>query len=209
MIFDQYATLAIRDVAPARRERAPLSLVPSSLNPASPALSVLQDFHLYPSAFVPDHLSLERAMELFLLLDWRYLLVENSAGEFQGILTADAVMGPQRLMLMRLHQALPRELSVRELLIPRDRLLSIPYSTLAHVCIGDVLHTLEVNGQPFLCVHDEDAGHSSRLRGLFCGRNIAERLGLPWSPSLRARNFSELRATLLGQADLASTDLAS
>jgi len=112
------------------------------------------------------------------------------------------VLGPQRLMLMRLHQALPRDLSVRDLMIPRHRLLSVSHPALAGACIGDVLHTLEVNAQPFLCVHECGATRLNQLRGLFCARELADRLGLPWSPPLRARTFSELRATLIGRADL-------
>lgn len=202
MMFDQYATLAISNTAPAQRERAPLSPVESSLTPASPALAVLQDFRQHPPATLPDRLGLDAAMELFRVLDLRYLLVENGSGEFQGILTAEAVLGPQRLMLMRLQQALPGDLVVRDMMITRERLPSVSYSALASACIGDVLHTLETSAQPFLCVHEGDASHPGRLRGLFCAREVAGQLGLSWSPPLRSRTFPELRATLLGQADL-------
>lgn len=200
MMFDQYATLALSNAVPAQRERTPLSPVEASLSPASPALMVLQDFRQHPPALLPDRLNLEQASELFRVIPLRYLVVENASGDFQGILTAEAVLGPQRMMLTRLHQALPRDLSVRELMIPRHRLLSVSYSALRNACVGDVLNTLEANGEPFLCVHEGDTTRAGKLRGMLCGRDIAEQLGLPWSPTLRARSFSELRATLFDKA---------
>jgi hypothetical protein len=202
MVFEQFATLALSEAVPAQMERVASVPVESRLNLASPALSVMQDFRQHPPATVQDQLDVEQAMELFRVLQLRYLLVEDARGNMQGILTADAVLGPQRMMQLRLHQVLPHELSVRELMIPRARLLSVPYAALSGARIGDVLHTLEVSGQHFLCVHDGDAAKQTQLRGLFCAREIGERLGMPWSPPLRARTFSELSATLLGRADL-------
>lgn len=201
-MFERFATLAISETVPAQMERMPSASVKSHLHLESPALFMLQDFRQHPPATVSDRLDVEQAMEIFQSLQLRYLLVENASGDMQGILTADAVLGPQRMMQLRLLQVLPHELSVRELMIPRTRLLSVPHSTLKGARIGDVLHTLEISGQYFLCVHDGDDLAQCQLRGLFCARDIGERLGMPWVPPLRARTFSELRASLIDHADL-------
>ena len=203
MIFDQYATLALSAAVPAHLERSPVSSAETRLGLADAALSVLEDFRQHPPVSLSDRLSVEDAMALFRALPLRHLVVEGSQGDFQGILTADSVLGPRRMVQMRLHQLLPHELSVRDLMISRNRLLSVPYASLANARVGDVLTTLEVCGQGFLCVTEGALPSEGRLRGLFCARDIGESLGLPWSPPLRAQSFSELRATLLDQADLA------
>lgn len=202
MSYDQYATLAISHQVPDHVVRPEEFPIDSRLHPSSPALTVLQDFRQYPPTTLLDKLNLEQALSLFKLLQLRYLLVENTAGDFQGILAAADVLGPKLMTRMRLQQALPEELQVSELMIPRKDLWSVPYASLAKAKIGDVLHTMEVGGQMFLCVHDGRSPTSANLRGVFCARDIAEKLGERWAPPLRAQSFSELRSTLLGKAEL-------
>lgn len=202
-MFDQFATLNCSSTVPAHVERSPVSAVESSLTLAASALAVLQDFRRHAPAVLPERSSVEQAMSLFHVLGVRHVLVEDAEGDFQGILTADAVLGPRRMVQMRMSQLLPHEMSVRDLMIPRQQLLSVPWRLVVSACVGDVLHTLEVSDQRFLCVVDAESRADCRLRGLFCARDIGERLGLTWLPQQRARTFSQVHASLREQADLA------
>ncbi len=203
MSYSQFATLAISHSVPDHVVRPEEHPQDARMQLSTPALQALQDFRQHPPATLLDRLSIENAIPLFKVLQLRYLLVENTLGEFQGILAAADVLGPKLLTRMRLQQALPDEFQVRDLMVPRRELWSIPFSALRNAKVGDVLHTLEVMGQSFLCVHDGSSPTASNLRSVFCARDLAQRLGEHWSQPLRARSFSELGSTLLGKAELA------
>lgn len=201
MNIDQYATLAVSQSVPAPLARNCVSVVSQPLRPTSPALQALHDFQQQPAFAIPHVWTVEQAGQLLKGLAARYLLVENRAGDFQGLLCACDLLGPRLMVQMRLHQLLPDELQVRDLMIPCGRLPSVQYRDLQAARVGDVLRTLAVTGHGFLCVQDEAGTGNTKLRGLFCGRDIGERLETAWNPSLRARSFSELHASLLGRAD--------
>lgn len=204
MKYDQYATLAISHSVPDHLVRPETQPQASRLTLSSPALSVLHDFQQHPPATLLDKLSVEKALELFKSLQLRYLLVENTNTSFQGILSAADVLGPNLMAQMQLHHLLPGEMQVRDLMVPRSELWTVPYASVCKAKVGDVLHTLEMSGQLYLCVHDFPSQSDSELRGLFCARDIAERLGDRWTPALWSRSFSQLRSTLLGKGELAS-----
>ena len=204
MPYNQYSTLSISHSVADHVVRPEDHPPEAQMTSSSPALVALQDFRLHPPATLLDRLSIENATPLFKVLQLRYLLVENARGDFQGILAASDVLGPKLLTRMREHHESAKEIQVRDIMIPRRELWSIPYAALRNAKVGDVLHTLEVIGQSFLCVHDGNSPTSSNLRGVFCARNLVERLGERWDQPLRARSFSELGSTLLGKAELAS-----
>lgn len=202
MFNNQFSTLAVHSLVPSQ---AVCKSVPQApLTAATPARQAMQDFRLQRPLSLSHLASVEQAQQLFAAVPVRYVLVENQMGDFQGILSAGDVLGPRLMVQARLHQLLPEELQVRDVMIPRARLPGLSWRELEHARVGDVLLTLERLGQPFLCVQDEPAMAAASLRGILCARDLGERLGSDWHPSLRARTFSELHHTLMLRGDSAA-----
>lgn len=202
MSSKQFSTLAV--YSPASSQPVCKSVPQTRLDPAAPAALAMQDFRLQRPLTLSHVCSVERAQQVFAAVPVRYVLVENQMGDFQGILSASDVLGPRLMIQLRLHQLLPEELQVRDIMIPRARLPVVSYHELEQARVGDVLLTLQRLGQPFLCVQDEPGHAAASLRGILCARDLGERLGADWHPSLQARSFAELHHTLLQHGDTAA-----
>ena len=68
------------------------------------------------------------------------------------------------------------ELQVVDLMRHRDNLIALSYQQIQYCTVGDVLNTLQHNGESFCVVIDLE---NHQIRGVISARDIASRLHLP------------------------------
>jgi Mg2+/Co2+ transporter CorC len=80
-------------------------------------------------------------------------------------------------VLQRLGKGVNRtDLTVADLMRPRSEIKALAYEQIKHCTIGDVLNTLQHNGEQHCLVIDTESHH---IRGVISASDIANRLHIP------------------------------
>jgi len=202
MPVEHYSALSVS-------ENVPLHLTDSAGLPSdavitgeSPAVKVMHDFRRTSPAVLRDTMPLREAARMFEVARVRYFLVENSAGVFQGVISLkDTLMNPRLVAMMHENYMKVEDLQVRDAMTPRKHIHVVPFESLRHAKVGDILRTMDKLGESYLCVSEHN---DTDLRGFFCAAEIAKWLGQRTRDRVRARTFSELKLTLLEGHELES-----
>jgi CBS domain-containing protein len=112
---------------------------------------------------------------------------------FRGVITQVDICSSKLLRVCNA-TGIPRsELTVAEVMTPREQLHAVRMPAFMRASVGRVLDTLQRLGEQYLLIVDEE---SSRIRGLICARDITRRLHLRDIDSGRANSFVDLVSTL-------------
>jgi Mg2+/Co2+ transporter CorB len=88
------------------------------------------------------------------------------------------------------------EITVGDIMTPRERLEVIDYDEVTHACVGQVVATLKAVGRQHAMVVDRDAHGRQRVRGLFAASQLGRQLGTPIQTVEIARSFAEIETAL-------------
>lgn len=142
----------------------------------TPAIAWLTDFQQHqPSLLEADTLAVE-ALQMLAREHSHLKLVVDANEELIGLITPQQ-LSAQSIMRRVVMGEAREEITVRDLMLPRSRLKALAYQDLQHCKIGDVLHTLQREGEAFCLVLERD---SHQIRGVLSSEAIAERLQLPF-----------------------------
>lgn len=141
----------------------------------TPAISWLTDFQQHqPSLLEADTLATDALM--MLEREHSHLkLVVDADEELVGLISPQQ-LSAQSIMRRVVMGEARDEITVRDLMLPRTKLKALAYQDVAHSKIGDVLHTLQREGEAFCLVLERD---SHQIRGVLSSEVIAKRLQLP------------------------------
>jgi CBS domain containing-hemolysin-like protein len=144
----------------------------SSTTLQSPALSIFTDFkHSAPMVLDADTPALE-ALDMLQHEHSSLKLVVDHREELVGLISTKQLT-PQNVMQHVSKDVKAKDLVVADLMRPRDQIIGLSYEQIEHCCIGDVLHTLQHNGEEFCVVIDRESHH---IRGVISAQDIANRL---------------------------------
>jgi CBS domain containing-hemolysin-like protein len=142
---------------------------------ASPALLIFTDFNKSQPLMIDSHSRATEAEHEMRKAHVKLKFVVDQSLEMIGVvsfqdLSADTVI---KLVASGVSRD---EILVTDLMRPRSVLRSIDISDLEKATVGDVIHTLQENGEQHCLVIDRTKHH---IRGLISASDIARRLHLP------------------------------
>jgi CBS-domain-containing membrane protein len=194
-----YAALA---VSPLPR-RATLEQLPQvaaqRVSLDAPALAVMTDLRLVVAVTIDPDASIEHAMRVMVRRNVRLLFVVNVDNEIEGLITATDLLGEKPIQYLHDNGGKRREIQVREIMTPRDRLEALAYEDVRSARVGHVLATLQRSRRQHALVAERDAGGSVMVRGIFATSQLARQLGQSVQTSEVVHSFAEIEAALSGR----------
>jgi predicted transcriptional regulator len=153
--------------------RAPLRARPNSprLKLSDPAQRAMTDFLQEPPLTLPEHLTIDEAVDHMFRLGVRAFLVVRDC-RVVGLMTAFDAMRLAR-----------RNLCVAEAMTPTDDMPAIGWETLGEARISDLLEIFDGTGVHHLVVLQSHSAALSSVRGLIYRERLDLRLSSPWSRS--------------------------
>ena len=105
----------------------------------------------------------------------RMKIVISSTLSFRGVISTSELT--ERHIIQKISSGITREeLTVADMMIPRDKLQAFLYDDITKVTIEDVIENLQTNGLQHCLVLDKDNHH---IRGVISASDIARKLKLP------------------------------
>jgi len=125
----------------------------------------------------------------------RLMLVIDSQESFKGVISL-ADLSSVKVMQSRAGTGLGvNELTIAELMTPRDALHAIDIQKVHRSSIGDIVATMRAFGDQHLLVLDS---RHSRIRGIVSTTDISRRLHVSVDISERANSFSDIVRAVRG-----------
>lgn len=164
-----------------------------------PALAVMTDLRLVTAVTIDPDASIEHAMRVMVRRNVRLLFAVNVDNEIEGLITATDLLGEKPIQYLHDNGGKRREIRVREIMTPRDRLEAVAYEDVRSARVGHVLATLQRSRRQHALVAERDAGGSVMVRGIFATSQLARQLGQSVQTSEVAHSFAEIEAALKGR----------
>ncbi len=142
------------------------------INLTSAAREILVDFHHSPPSIIDADTQVVSALEMMLHEHCQIKMVIDINQELIGIITQDA-LSPQAITIHQNKFTPKREITVEDLMIPREQLLALDYEQVLAANVGDILNTLKQSGVHHCLVVDAS---NHQIRGLLNSADIAARL---------------------------------
>jgi CBS domain-containing protein len=189
----------------------PTQRLPESVTLESSALDVMTDLKQVPAQTVEPEASIGEANTKMIRQGVRLLFVTDAEHHLLGIITAADILGGHVVQAMLARGVSREDVTVREIMTPRDHLEAIDMHEVRGAKVGHVLSTLKEAGRQHAIVVDVEvyqptirerldapgqAGVRQTVRGLFSATQIARQLGLDVQPGEIASTFAEVEAML-------------
>ncbi|MGD9860482.1 CBS domain-containing protein [Marinobacterium iners] len=164
----------------------------------SPAQLVMTDFRQTPPLTMNLTESISDATQAMRKVHVRSVIVTDSSKAFRGILTV-IDLESRKVLSQATSLGLKREdLSIKDVMVSRDKLRGVPFSALQQGTIGDLLKTLRHEGSMHMLVVDPE---SQEICGIISASEIARRLQVPVEINLQASSFRDLVDVLFGRGE--------
>jgi CBS domain containing-hemolysin-like protein len=164
-----------------------------ALSVTSSALLVFTDFKMYRPLIIDHSVQAILLEELMKKAQVRMKLVLDNNRKFIGIVGYND-LSEQQILKKSIHGMSREELLVTDFMTPKTKLKSFDYRQLSKATVGDVIKTLQHNGQQHCLVIDHKV---HEIRGLISSTEIARKLGMPLeinTPPSFMQLFNELEA---------------
>ena len=155
----------------------------------TPAVRMMSDFLKVQPIMVEMDVSLDEARRMMRKMHVRSVLVIDASERFRGLLTLADLESRRALSLVSTAGIDREDLSIRDVMTPRDRLRAVALADLERGRVGDLLQTLRNEGVPHMLVVDTASG---QLRGVISASDIARRLKIAVDVTQRAASFREV-----------------
>ena len=165
---------------------------PPEVTLVSPALQVMTDLVRLPAATIAAEASLDEAHQSMVVRGVRLLLVAESDGQVQGMVTAADLQGERPLLASLEKDVSRRELRVQDVMTGLVQIDALSIDQVRHASVGEVVETLKLNGRTHALVVGPDARGGVALVGIFSAAQIARQLGTPIQTHEMARTFAEI-----------------
>ena len=161
-----------------------------------PALAVMTDLLVTTAVAISPDADIESAEERMRRRGVRLLFVLDSEGTLAGIITATDLLGEKPLQFIERHGGLHRDIRVRDIMTPRERLEVLKLADIQVARVGSIVATLQRCGRQHALVVENVEGRE-QVRGLFSASRIARQLGMEIVTTPIAQTFAEIEQELL------------
>lgn len=192
----RYAPLSSHGMDPETGFHLPLLPEPTTVDTEDPAIEVMTDFRRVRAITVPVSVSMEYAAQRMRANRVHLLLVTDESNVMLGLVTSTDIEGDKPVRLVHDRGLRRDEITVGDIMTPRERLEVIDFDEVAHARVGHVVATLKAVGRQHAMVVDRDARGRQRVRGLFAASQLARQLGAPIQTVEIARSFAEVEIAL-------------
>lgn len=172
------------------------SPIPIKIN--SPALEVMTDLRRVYAVTVAASEKISRATQIMIARRIRLLLVANSDGLIEGLISARDTMGEKPIKLLQERRGTRYEdLTVGDLMVPRHAIDVLDIETVLKAEVGSILETLKQNARQHALVIETDRVRGIEIvRGIFSATQIARQLGVAIPIFEVAQTFAEITSAL-------------
>lgn len=191
-----YAPLSSHGMDPETGFHLPLLPDPVRVDTEDPALEVMTDFRRVRAITVPVSMTMEFAAQRMRSNRVHLLLVTDENNLVLGLVTSTDIEGDKPVRLVHDRGLRRDEITVGDIMTPRERLEVIDYDEVTHACVGHVVATLKAVGRQHAMVVDRDTQGRQRVRGLFAASQLGRQLGAPIQTVEIARSFAEIETAL-------------
>jgi CBS domain-containing protein len=160
------------------------------------ALDVMTDFRMVRAITVPASVSMEYAAQRMHANRIHLLLVTDERNAILGLITSTDIEGEKPLIQISKRRVRRDEITVADIMTPRERLEVIDMADVLSAHVGHVVATLRAVGRQHAMVIDRDAGGRSLVRGLFSLSQLNRQLGTTIEAFEIARSFAEVETAL-------------
>jgi CBS domain containing-hemolysin-like protein len=174
----------------------PTQVLPERVGTGDPALMVMTDFERISAVLIRPNDSIDEANLRMIQRGVRLLLVVDAYRNVAGLITANDVLGEKPLQIITAHGGLRRDIVVRDIMTPQDRLEVLDMQDVQRARVGTIVATLIESARQHALVVDSDGDGRQRVRGMFSLTQIARQLGVSLQSSEVARTFHEIEAQL-------------
>ena len=163
----------------------------------SPAIDAMTDLRKVTPATIAADASLTQANQTMIARSVRLLLVVNDQREIVGLITARDTMGEKPVKTLRERGGTHGELTVADLMVPRNAIDVIDISTVERAEVGHVVATLKELGRQHALVVEKDALSSEEvLRGIFSATQISRLVSMTIHTFEIAHTFAQIESEL-------------
>ena len=194
-----YAPLPSHGMEPGTTFQQPVLPEPRRVGPDDPALEVMTDFRQVRAITVAPGAPMDYARQRMRANGVHLLLVVDERNVLLGLITSTDIEGEKPVRLVHDRGLRREEITVGDVMTPRERLEVIPIEAVQGAHVGHVVATLKAVGRQHAMVVDRDAHGRQRVRGLFAVSQLNRQLGSGLQPLEVARSFAEVE-TALGSA---------
>ena len=191
-----YASLPARRMEPEATFQQPLLPEAKAVSLEDPALEVMTDFRRVRALTVPAGATMQYAAGRMRANRVHLLLVVDDRNCVLGLITSTDIEGGKPVRLAHDRGLRREEITVGDVMTPRERLEVIDIEDLAHARVGHVVATLKTVGRQHALVVDRDPQGRQRVRGLLSASQVGRQLGTPVQTVEVARNFAEVETAL-------------
>lgn len=156
----------------------PAQQLPEHVGLDSPALDVMTDLTRVAAVTISAATSLDEAEKRMIASGIRLLLVTNSDEEIEGIVTTKDLSGERLLNLLNLSYQTRAELTVHDIMTPRQQIEVLEMRDLARAKVGDLVETLKRMGRQHALVVDRNENNQQIARGILSTSQISRQLNM-------------------------------
>lgn len=195
-----YAPLPSHRMEPGATFQQPVLPQPKAVTLEDPALETMTDFRRVRAITVPPTVTADFAHQSMRANGVRLLLVVDDRNVLLGLITTTDIGGDKPVRLAHDRGLRHEEITVGDVMTPRERLEVIPLEALQGARVGHVVATLAAVGRRHALVVERNAQGRQRVRGLLSVSQLNRQLGSALQPIEMARSFAEVE-TVLGHDD--------
>lgn len=174
----------------------PTQVLPERVGTEDSALMVMTDFERVSAVLIRTTDSIDDANLRMIQRGVRLLLVVDAFRNVAGLITANDILGEKPLQFITAHGGHRRDIVVRNIMTPQDRLEVLDMRDVRRARVGTIVATLIESARQHALVVDRDGDGRQRVCGMFSLTQIARQLGVSIQSTEVARNFYEIEAQL-------------
>lgn len=163
----------------------------------SQALEVMTDLKRVQAVSISADATLSSASKAMMRNTVRSLLVADEKRCILGIITSTDLLGEKPMLFVRERGIRFKEVLVRDVMTPRERLEVLNMADVRTAEVGHVVATLKRAGRQHALVAEVDASGRQMVRGIFSASQIARQLDTPILTPEVASTFAEIEAIMV------------
>lgn len=158
------------------------------------AILVFTDFKKYQPRMLEDTATVDAALEMMRKTHVRMNLVIDREEHFKGIISLMDLQSSKVMSASTTLGLARSDLTVRDVMLAKEKLHAITLSELRKASIGDVVQTMQYYGDQHALIVDDADGDV--LQGIVSASDIARALHIPLLIGDRANSFADIYRAL-------------
>lgn len=161
-----------------------------------PALAVFADFTLQAPYTTNEEIGLHTALQQMKLSRVKSLFVIDPNDRILGHISARDIQGTKPAQVAAQLAIRPSEVTVKMLMIPFDRMVTLNFNELSNARVGHIVRLLHELGVNYIFVVEPLANETEAMRGIFSISRISHQLGENVMGDLSSHTVAEMTQRL-------------